>query len=140
MEFTSKPIKSENNTANGTLNFAFGGPARNAAETVAKITDEKVKLFSMVGDDALGSAMKSDLLKKRVNINFLETDPKLPTASKITVSVNSSLLREEENKTEDSDKKEKKKTADIVQFNGDILHKVAYKYLYPKLKDVNDSD
>ena len=40
---------------------------------------------------------------------------------------------------EDFENKNPSPVKEIVQINDDVLHKVAYRYLYPLLKNVNDS-
>ncbi|CAL6041937.1 pfkB_family carbohydrate kinase protein [Hexamita inflata] len=137
VDFSTKPVASENKSANATLGFGFTGPARNAAEVFANLGDEKAKLFTLLGDDSLGGVMKSDLLKKKVNVNFIETDPKLPTASVITMNVEQSVLAKIVDNTSTSNDTN---LTQIVQLNGDILHKVAYKYLYPHIAHLNDSE
>ena len=156
VEFTTTPTKSENNTANATLGFGFSGAARNAATTFAKLGDETAKLFTIIGNDSLGDVMKSDLEKNGVDTQYIDTDKKLPTASKIVMKVEKEYVEKEigENATEakedapekkTDDKQDAKKTdnennTELVQYNYDILHRVAYKYLYPHMRAINDSE
>ena len=58
IEFSTRPVKSENKTANATLGFGYSGSARNTAETFARIGGNRARLFSMVGNDTLGTIMK----------------------------------------------------------------------------------
>ena len=154
VEFTTKPTKSENNTANATLGFGFSGAARTAAVTFAKLGNETAKLFTIVGNDSLGDVIKSDLEKSGVDTQYIDTDKKLPTASQIVMTVEKEYVEKEmglnaseETKGEDaekaSDEKQTKKTENntqLVQYNYDILHRVAYKYLYPHMSAINNSD
>lgn len=44
------------------------------AETIGRGTSEKVKLFTMVGNDSLGEQLKKNLLENRVITTFIGTD------------------------------------------------------------------
>lgn len=64
MNFETQHAENENHTSNATLNFHFGGAARNAAEIFKKISqNETSKIFTLVGDDPLGNVLKADLIK-----------------------------------------------------------------------------
>ena len=114
VEFTTTPTKSENNTANATLGFGFSGAARNAATTFAKLGDETAKLFTIIGNDSLGDVMKSDLEKSGVDTQYIDTDKKLPTASKIVMKVEKEYVENEisENASEAKEDAPEKKADD----------------------------
>jgi sugar/nucleoside kinase (ribokinase family) len=72
----------------------YGGPAKNVAETYGRLGGVS-KLFTMVGDDTLGTTMKTELDKNhKINTTFIEVDKKIPTATKITVQLTERQLRE----------------------------------------------
>ena len=62
-------------------------------------------------------------------------DPKVPTASKIIVNYEEPDNISENETTKKSKSSESKeetpsKVQTLIQYNGDILHRVAYKYLF----------
>eukprot|EP00703_Trepomonas_sp_PC1_P002627 JAP93979.1 pfkB family carbohydrate kinase protein [Trepomonas sp. PC1] len=142
LEFKTRPVKQgQNSNSNASLEFMYGGPAKNVAEVFGRLGG-KSKLYTMVGEDTLGSTMKAELgSKHKIDTQYIETDKKIATATKITVQVTDKQLRSALSMSTQEDLEDSKESPvkEIVQINDDVLQKVAYRYLYPNFKNVNDS-